>query len=67
MEINTLQQVTTEINGRKLDVTLEQYLPRYVVELDGLLEAVRDASRNFPEDLAPAAVFSVAPQPSIDK
>ena len=67
MEINTLQQATTEINGRKLDVTLEQYLPRYAVELDGLLEVVRDAARNFPEDLAPAAVFSVAPQPSIDK
>ncbi len=67
MEISTLQKATTEINGRKLDANLEEYLPRYALELEGLLRAVRDVARNFPEELAPAAVFSAAPRQTIDK
>ncbi|NMC33706.1 MAG: hypothetical protein GYA36_14775 [Veillonellaceae bacterium] len=67
MKTNTLQKITTEINGRKLDDTLEQYLPQYAVDLDGLLRAVSDVAGGFSEDLAPAGVFSLVPRQSPDK
>ena len=67
MEISTLRNVTTEICARTMNEAIEEYLPRYAVELAGLLAAVRDVSRQFPEDLAPASVFALAPRPKQEK
>ena len=67
MEISTLRSVTTEICGRTMNDAVEEHLPRYAVELAGLLATVREVSRQFPEDLAPASVFSIAPKPKQEK
>jgi len=50
-----------------MNEAVEEHLPRYAVELAGLLATVRDVSRQFPEDLAPASVFSLAPRPKQEK
>ena len=67
MEISTLRNMTAEICGRTMNEAVEEHLPRYAVELAGLLATVRDVSRQFPEDLAPASVFSLAPKPKQEK
>ena len=67
MEISTLRSVTTEICGRTMNDAVEEHLPRYAVELAGLLATVREVCRQFPEDLAPASVFSLAPKPKQEK
>ena len=67
MEISTLRSVTTEICARTMNDAVEEHLPRYAVELAGLLATVREVSRQFPEDLAPASVFSLAPKPKQEK
>ena len=67
MEISTLRNVTTEICARTMNEAIEEYLPRYAVELAGLLATVREVSRQFPEDLAPASVFSLVPRPKLEK
>ena len=67
MEISTLCSVTAEICGRTMNEAVEENLPRYAAELAGLLATVRDVSRQFPEDLAPASIFSLAPRPKQEK
>ena len=67
MEISTLRNMTAEICGRTMNEAVEEHLPRYAVELAGLLATVREVSRQFPEDLAPASVFSLAPIPKQEK
>ena len=67
MEISTLRNMTAEICGRTMNEAVEEHLPRYAVELAGLLATVREVSRQFPEDLAPASVFSLAPRPKQEK
>ena len=67
MEISTLRNMTAEICGRTMNEAVEEHLPRYAVELAGLLATVREVSRQFPEDLAPASVFSLAPKPKQEK
>lgn len=67
MEISTLRNMTAEICGRTMNEAVEEHLPRYAVELAGLLATVRDVSRQFPEDLAPASVFALAPRPKQEK
>ena len=67
MEISTLRNMTAEICGRTMNEAVEEHLPRYAVELAGLLATVREVSRQFPEDLAPASVFSLTPRPKQEK
>ena len=61
MEINALRSVTTELCGRTLDPVLESHLTQYAVEMDSLLQAVRETAKQFPTELAPASVFSLKP------
>ena len=67
MEISTLRNMTAEICGRTMNEAVEEHLPRYAVELAGLLATVRDVSRQFPDDLTPASVFALAPRPKREK
>ena len=54
--------MTGELNGRSVNPALESYLPRYAVEVAGLLTAVRAVAENFPPELAPASVFVLKPE-----
>lgn len=62
MEVKTLHSMTTELNGRSANPSLESYLPRYAVEVEGLLAAVRAVAEHFPPELAPASVFVLKPE-----
>ena len=63
MEVNTLRCMTSELNGRSVNPALESYLPRYAVEMAGLLAAARAVAAKFPAELAPASVFVLKPEP----
>lgn len=58
LKITTLQSITTEICGRKVDPVLQAYLPDYISELTGLLEFIHKDSLAIPLDLEP--VFSLS-------
>lgn len=62
MEVKTLYSMTTELNGRSVNPALESYLPRYAVEVAGVLAAARAAVEKFPTELAPASVFVLKPE-----
>ena len=59
MKTTTLQCVTTEICGRKLDPVLEAYLPEYIQELTILLQLIHEDSLTIPLELEPVSVFSL--------
>ena len=63
MEVKTLHCMTSELNGRSVNPALESYLPRYAVEVAGLLAAARAAAEKFPPELAPASAFVLKPEP----
>ena len=63
MEVNTLRCMTSELNGRSVNPALESYLPRYAVEVAGLLAAARAVAAKFPAELAPASAFVLKPEP----
>ena len=63
MEVNTLRCMTSELNGRSVNPALESYLPRYAVEMAGLLAAARAVAAKFPSELAPASAFVLKPEP----
>ena len=65
MEIRTLRRMTTDFCCRTLDPQLESHLPQYAVELDAVLQAVRASAKKFPDELAPAAVFSLKQDGSV--
>ena len=67
MEVSTLWAITREISGRQVDASLAKNLPQYAGEMSGLLEAVRDVARQFPDELAPAAAFSLKPPAGLPK
>ena len=57
--------MTAELNGRSVNPALTSHLPRYAIEVAGVLAAVRAAADNFPAELAPAAVFVLKPESPI--
>ena len=61
MKTSTLHAMTTELCGRTVNSAIEEHLPQFAGEVEGLLTLVRAAARKFPQDLAPAAVFSLKP------
>jgi hypothetical protein len=63
VEVKTLQSMTSELNGRSVNPVLESYLPRYAVEVAGLLATARAVAENFPPELAPASVFVLKAEP----